>query len=681
MIDFEQLGTWVAQFILLVSDTLVEDHWPGLIAAFLVVALVVVVLDLLIRVQRRRSALDWLSRIVNSWTDSGEFSDEIETTKRRVSEEVGRGVFGFGRFRQKVASAWQEFAETLVHHREGDRIILRNSVRPSVFFNTDDLGFGQGYWRIVPGLFVTVGLLLTFLGLIAALHQMNVSGQGGVDDAAMANLLAVASAKFIMSVTGLFCSILFTILLRVCMSSLDAKLHGLNKALEDRLSFISLEDLTVEQLEATREQRDHFRSIGLELVEQLARPLREEIPQTISKAIGEAIGPVVDRVSQVGTEGVDGLVRDLSEQLTSHVGDALGDASGRLTQATEQLSALVMRIDQTSSTMGTGMENTVEQLREAVDDLRTSMATGADATQSAFSAGAEQIFAAMQLALEGIRDNTREGAQALLDSAKVLREAAQGVKAELESAAEAGAAAAGARMEQVGANMAGAMEGVGHTSVNAFNTLSDRIVALTEDTASKVATELLGPLETVSARLDDMIAASNEGATQMRRISDGLRDGVSATTTASDRFRSSARALTEATSPISEAVERMNLAMRDLVGATREIANSARSNTRSAEQVLDAASKAIGGERQAMSTTLQEFGNVVQRMRTQSDRLDEMDTKLGNAFGEFAVQVDRAVQSMGGHVRNMTNELTPALDTMREIVEQAEQFSPRTGRR
>ena len=681
MIYFEQIGTRVAEVILLLSGALVEDHWPGLIAAVLVFALVLVVFDLLFRVLGRCVALDWLRRIVDSPKKPQQFSDEIEIIRRKVSEGSRPSALGLGRFRKQVASAWEEFYETLVSYPELDRIILRNSVRPSAFFNIDDLDFGEGYWRIVPGLFVTVGLLLTFLGLIAALHQMNVSGQASVDDAAMANLLQVASAKFIMSVTGLFCSIIFTILLRVGMSHLDERVHRLNIALEDQLSFISLEGLTVEQVKAAREQRDHFRSIGLELVEHLARPLREEIPETISKAIGEAIGPVVDRVGQVGTEGVDGLVRDLSEQLTSQVGSALGDASGSLTQATEQLGALVMRIDQTSSTMGAGMESTVEQLGQAVEDLRKSMQRGADATQSALSAGAEEIFTAMQLSLEGIRENTREGARALLDAATVLRESAEGIRTELESAAEAGAAAAGARMETVGADVADAMEGVGHTSVNAFSNLSDRIVALTEDTASKVAADLLGPLETVSSRLDAMIAASNEGAIQMRRISDGLRDGVSAATNASNQFRSSAKALVEATPPIGDAVERMGLAMRDLVGATREIASSARNSTRSAEHVLDAASKAIGGERQAMSATLQEFGAVVQRMGMQSDRLDEMDTKLGNAFSEFTVQVDAAIKSMGGHVRNMTNELTPALDKMREIVEQAEQFSPRTRRR
>ncbi|RUV24360.1 hypothetical protein EOD29_35720, partial [Mesorhizobium sp. M1A.T.Ca.IN.004.03.1.1] len=76
-----------------------------------------------------------------------------------------------------------------------------------------------GFWRIVPGLFVSVGLFLTFLGLIAALSTM---AQGAeIDSGVMRQLLSVASAKFIMSLTGLFCSIVFTILLRSIYGSLE----------------------------------------------------------------------------------------------------------------------------------------------------------------------------------------------------------------------------------------------------------------------------------------------------------------------------------------------------------------------------------------------------------------------------------------------------------------------------
>jgi hypothetical protein len=96
---------------------------------------------------------------------------------------------------------------------------VRNTVRPSVFFNIEDLGYGPGFLRILPGMFVSIGLALTFLGLIAALHQMS---DGQITSATMQDLLKIASAKFIMSLTGLVCSIVLTIQLRISMGGVEA---------------------------------------------------------------------------------------------------------------------------------------------------------------------------------------------------------------------------------------------------------------------------------------------------------------------------------------------------------------------------------------------------------------------------------------------------------------------------
>ena len=112
---------------------------------------------------------------------------------------------------RSLFDVWDEFVETL---RAGDRHgppMLRNSVRPATFLHVEGLHFGVGFYQIVPGRFVSLGLALTFLGLIAALQQ--ISGDK-IDDAAMADLLQIASATFIMSQAGLVCSIALTSALR-----------------------------------------------------------------------------------------------------------------------------------------------------------------------------------------------------------------------------------------------------------------------------------------------------------------------------------------------------------------------------------------------------------------------------------------------------------------------------------
>ena len=66
----------------------------------------------------------------------------------------------------------------------------------------------------------------------------------------MQGFMQIASAKFIMSLVGLLCSILFTIFLRFGSSKIDRELNNLCIEIERRLVFISLEDIGFRQLRA-----------------------------------------------------------------------------------------------------------------------------------------------------------------------------------------------------------------------------------------------------------------------------------------------------------------------------------------------------------------------------------------------------------------------------------------------
>lgn len=673
MDSFVNLGDFVVQFVLGAAALLKEDEAPGIVAIALIAALVLAMCHLLWRTRKRRQALRWLTNIIKETADEKEFSERFVDLQQRVDAERQKGD------RTNVAIAWDEYLETLIPHREADTSILRNAVRPGNFFNLEDLHFGTGFWRILPGLFVTVGLFLTFLGLIAALNTM-VDADGQISTEAMTGLLSVASAKFIMSLTGLFCSIIFTVFLRMQMGRIERAVNDLNRAIEKRLSFLSLELLAEEQLVAIREQKEHFRAIGMELVAELGRPLREELPNAISTSIGDAMKPLLTHVGQMSSDGVGEMVKDLSSRFSDDVGRALSEASGRISQAGEQIGTLIDRMDQSSGRMGSEMETAISRLGQAVDDLRTTMTASAEATSGAFSQGAESILAAMNNTLQGIRDNTGEGSRAMSAAAGDMRAAAEAIRKELETAAQSGADAARQRMEQAGADASGAIGTAGNNVIEAFGKTTAEIARITDKMAQKAGQDLVGPMEAIAGKLEDMITALSQGTDQLRRASDGIRAGAEASSEAAGTFRGSAQSLVAATDPVRATVERIENATRELADATRHMADNSRSNTESATQALAAAREALGGQHRLIESTLEGLAASLERMRGQGDRLDDMDEKLGAAFEAYTQQVEAAVNGLYGHVREMQDKLTPALDTMREIVEQAEQFTPQSRR-
>ncbi|MDB5590375.1 MAG: hypothetical protein JWR86_900, partial [Enterovirga sp.] len=152
------LGFGVAAnaFILHVAELLRNEAIPGLVATTLVISLVVAGVAYGRGVLARVSAARMLRAIVQKAADEASFGRSIVDLDAEILKSGGKGA------RKQVATAWDKYRETLVEHDEDGVTILRNSVRPAVFFNADDLGFTPGLWRIVPGLFVTVGLFLTF---------------------------------------------------------------------------------------------------------------------------------------------------------------------------------------------------------------------------------------------------------------------------------------------------------------------------------------------------------------------------------------------------------------------------------------------------------------------------------------------------------------------------------------
>jgi ElaB/YqjD/DUF883 family membrane-anchored ribosome-binding protein len=418
-----------------VADLLKENYVPGLVSIVFLLVLAFFITQFLIWRATRGKALREAKRFVTAAKGEHEFLELAPKIDQRFAE-LSRSSDAAMR---SVAMAWSEYRETnVVENRDGAESI-RNALRPSMFFNLEDLGFSPGWRRVVPGLFVSVGLAFTFLGLIAALKQTGVSletatGGGGDATVALQELLTIASAKFIMSLTGLACSIVFTMVLRHGIHLLEHDVQGFCNALEERLSYVSLEELAMDQLAAIRSQNDHMSKIATELIAEIGRPLREELPAVISKSIAEAMTPVMESVGRVGSEGMGQMVADLSSRFSKDVGEALASASSRLSAAGDSIGLLAERMDESSGRMGSELEASLSRVAKAVEELRAGMAQTAEQTSDAFAAGAETLLGAMNQTLERIGENTAESAEALSKVAEGLVETVGSFQREVEAA-------------------------------------------------------------------------------------------------------------------------------------------------------------------------------------------------------------------------------------------------------
>ena len=677
MPDFIVLGIFVKDHILAFASLLVADAFPGLVVLAIGLAALICGALAYATFQRRINAVNRLTAKLAKPEAGGSLLQGREAISAWFMGQPK------GTAAESLSDAWDEFNETLFIDETQGAPVLRNAVRPAAFFNLDDLHFGPGIYRVLPGVFVSVGLALTFLGLIAALTEMSQGDR--IDDETMKRLLGIASAKFIMSLTGLVCSIWLTILLRRRTGALDHTLHKLCRVLEKQLIFASLEEIGMRQLAAMVEDREHHRQLTLQMIAEIGGPLKNELPLAISTSISNAMQPLLDKVSQQGSDSMSTMAADISQQLSSGVGNALTAASERLATAGDKIGQLADRMDQSSGRMGTEMETAVARVAQAVDDLRGAMANTAQSTSGAFTQGAEQLLAVMNQTLEGIRDNTSEGARAISSAAIDMREAAGAMRSDMESAAQSGADAARARMQVAGDEAGVAIGAAGQSMMAAFGKAGGDIARLTEELSAKAGADLVQPIGAIADQLEDMVTALADSATEMRRLVDGVRDGAKAGAEAAGSFRGASQDLVAAAGPVRATSERIEGALRQMADGTRDavatVTQSARATAESAAQTLATARETLAAERRGIDASLAAVTDMLARMRGQGDRMDTIDQKLGTAFDLYTNQTEQAMQSVRSHVEEMSKGLNSALAILQTILDGLQEFQPQQVRR
>ncbi|MDR6290635.1 ABC-type transporter Mla subunit MlaD [Inquilinus ginsengisoli] len=397
--DWVSFGTNIRNFILDLAGLITLDYWPGLVSFGLVFVLVVLVLWIGVVTWRRWRVLTKTAKRVRATGDAAGFQRQLHDIQRELDRSASRP----GRF---LAASFAEFRETLIEPaRDGDGHV-RNSVRPSAFINLDDLHFGLSGWRVWPGLFVSAGLFFTFLGLIAALAQtQNALEAGGGDQAlmitALEGLLKTASAKFTMSLTGLFCSIAFTLWQRLCSAKLESAVMALAHELETRMSFVSLEALADQQLAAIKEQTKQQQLLNTQLIAELSKPL--------------------ERMTATGAEAIGGMVSELGQSLTASLGQSIATIAERIDGAADKLVDLSSALSETSERFKATLERSssnFDALVQRIESAAGQLATSADSMNSAST----PVMETARSTAESARA-LADGSKSLVDAAKVAVEA------------------------------------------------------------------------------------------------------------------------------------------------------------------------------------------------------------------------------------------------------------------
>ena len=165
----------------------------------------------------------------------------------------------------------------------------RPLVQPGLL-GSKEIGLNTRYHAALPNLLVGAGLLFTFFGLAVALSSASgiVDGDAGARNSALRQLLDTASFKFITSLAGLFLSIVYTVVYRSQLRSVEQSIELFVDAIEERVPPITAVSLQQESNALLERQLTFAES----LANDLSIAMQQAFDQAFDQRLGEHIKPL-----------------------------------------------------------------------------------------------------------------------------------------------------------------------------------------------------------------------------------------------------------------------------------------------------------------------------------------------------------------------------------------------------
>jgi len=593
----DRLDPSIAAFL----DNFRDEHVPLRLSLAIVAAALVLLAVLIVW-----GAVAWLRiRSLRRLVRSTRTRPALRENFARIDAALSASIFG---------ASWAEYRACL-KQEETSILYLRH---PDEYFGLHAIGntsFPARFFAAAHGYFIGIGLLLTFIGLVAAL-KFAAGGVASPDieiaKQALNALLSAASFKFMTSIAGLGCSLVLSVAARTMTYAIENAAHGLAHDLETAMVPVFAESLAYDQLAVTRQQLARLDRLdsgfAAEIATAMAPPLAAGLDAAIAPVIESIAGlpaPLVAAMAEVRNE-IRRTDQTLSRTLQEFSKEMRSSAGSEIKQLAAKLAEIGGAIGQTQQHIGNSGQAFAEQ-------------TGLAASQLLNAATA-------------LRDGIDGRVAAVGDRIEALAEAL--ARNEALFAASATKAAQG---------MAESIKGAGDEIALRMVEATRGLAATSDGLALRVGT-MLGGLDDINRSLGTQV--------------DSMRQVVASLDGAKQALDASATAWTRSSAPVVAAVD----ASERVAGELRQVA----------DHIL-AAQREMADMAKAVTATSEQAGLVWESYRGRFETVDE-DLKLvfehlQDGTRTFSKEMMEFVGSLDANLATGLQALSVGTEELREVAE------------
>jgi hypothetical protein len=564
-----------------------------------------------------RTSLRYSRRQLTRFRSPNEVKDNFD----RINQDLQRDNL--------IGHAWTEFEKTCL--REA---MIRRTVRPQTFFNVGlarERLFGMKLMPTIPGYFVGLGLLLTFIGLVIALSKAAEGASGSPENMtqSLRELLDAATFKFSTSIAGLFSSLALALIFKVYTILIETGFEQFCREVEKRTIYLAPQAIMLQTVQAEREQLEQLKQIN---DAQFFDRLGQTIGPALMSAVDQAVKPLasqlsvtVDKLESASRTGAEGLISRFTDAVQGSAGVELRELSVALGQTKDALNTVQSHLS------GTG-EDFARRIAEATENFARLVAETGTQFRSANQSGRETI-------------------EALLSA---LTEAADSAKERMQQEVARAGSTASAALGEALSRVAGHMRG-----------FQDTISEFQQNIGREAAVAASHSREAVEAAT----AAAGRAATE---TAEAIRSGFAETVA---QLRSDIEGMSTALRSSEAAFSDQNRASRSTVAQTELVATAfgkVANDVSSASRPLLQASDRIAVSTEAMARTLNAATESLLQgqaaARTLAERLEEHSRQTETAWRNYEARFGDVDESLSKAVASLASKTAEQQENIANFV-------------
>ena len=597
----------------------------------------------------------------------------------------------------KIAPLWGEYLETCIMPDLNDPRVLEsdlkifNTYRPQEYFNLDSIFPPNAITNSLPNLFVGGGLVVTFMGLVAALATSadaitQITQEGGSSDqsdalmAPILELLRQASTKFYASFTALGLSLLISLELRGFQAYLERQIEKVNNKLESLVRYSPLEKIATDQLDQAKQQTGQLRAFNTNLATQIGERVQDALQQSMSGVISQ-LGEISENLGRSNTEALQAASKELVEQTRGAAEESLRTLANRLNSISSGMQDL-------PSAISGGTEIFRDRMRETFDEANAQAIENITTTGNASRQLMEELLAGLDKSIKDLTEASRDSSIQLRNAAVGINESVNLLATAMENSSKAAAAKmtegsteAASKMvegaEQFGESAARGAQMATEAFSDAANNFRNSVVESgrqaaanagdqIEQSAREVTDNISGSL---SIPISKLVASASSFSSDINTLTDRMQLLTNSTGSLAGVTQDSSDSMSDAIRHLSEVVTQSKTIMEQLNAATEPLPGS-----------IELLIQENGGRQQEYASLLTEirgFNETTSSQATQlkkiwedhRTRFTQIDDGLSQAFLSLNDQIQQYVQLTQSVTNKIDIDLSSAVVHLGGLVE------------